>query len=340
MIARRSCHGARFELYWKQDDKNYYMTLFTNGQYANIKFFLSNIICSPVVNYFGLLIFIKFNFFNRNLYMKNIIWRNNISILGKGTQRMLLAHGFGCDKNVWKYITPAFLNDYKIILFDFVGAGQSDLSAYSKERYNSLKGYAQDILEICNELDLNNVIFVGHSVSSMIGLLAAKEKPELFDSLIFIGPSPRYINDEDYIGGFERKDIEDLLEVMHSNYLGWSRTMAPVIMGNSERPELGEDLTNSFCATDPDIANQFARVTFLSDNREDLPIINIPSLTLQCSEDVIAPVEVGKYIQENMLNNTLRVMKATGHCPHLSAPDETIDLIKHYLSTRNQYPDN
>lgn len=260
--------------------------------------------------------------------------RNNVSISGKGKQPMLFAHGFGCDKNVWRYITPAFEEDYKIILFDYVGAGKSDLTAYDKERYDSLEGYAQDILEICASLDLQNVIFVGHSVSSMIGVLAAKEKPELFDCLIFIGPSPRYINDSDYVGGFERKDIEDLLEVMDSNYLGWSKTMAPVIMGNQDRPELGEELTNSFCATDPDIAKQFARVTFLSDNRMDLPVTQVPSFIMQCSEDAIAPLQVGEYVHKNIPDNTMEVMKATGHCPHLSAPQETVETIKGYLDRR------
>ncbi|MTI21000.1 alpha/beta hydrolase [Fulvivirga sp. RKSG066] len=262
-----------------------------------------------------------------------VIKRNNVSVLGEGTQTMVFAHGFGCDQNVWRYVTPAFEKDYKIILFDYVGAGKSDLKAYDKERYDSLEGYAQDVIEICEAFDLEDVIFVGHSVSSMIGLLAAKEKPNLFNSLIFIGPSPRYINDTDYIGGFERKDIEDLLDVMDNNYLGWSKNMAPVIMGNPERPELGEELTNNFCATDPEIARQFARVTFLSDNRKDLPLISLPSLTLQCSEDIIAPKEVGEYVAKVMPNNTMMVMNATGHCPHMSAPEETIEMIKEYLNS-------
>lgn len=247
---------------------------------------------------------------------------------------MLFAHGFGCDKNVWRYITPAFEDDFKIILFDFVGAGNSDLSAYDKERYNSLEGYAQDILEICEELELKDVIFVGHSVSSMIGTLAAKEKPDYFDALIFLGPSPRYINDSDYIGGFERKDIEDLLDVMESNYLGWSKSMAPVIMGNKDKPDLQEELTESFCATDPEIAKQFARVTFLSDNRPDLPLVELPTLTLQCSDDALAPLAVGEYINQKMANNEMIVLKATGHCPHLSAPEETIAIMKKYLTRK------
>lgn len=254
-------------------------------------------------------------------------------MFGKGSQPMLFAHGFGCDKNVWRYITPAFADDYQIITFDFVGAGKSDLSAYDEERYNSLSGYARDILEICEALDLRQVIFVGHSVSSMSGLLAARQNPEYFDSLIFIGPSPRYINDGEYIGGFERKDIEGLFEVMDSNYLGWSQTMAPAIMGNPDRPELGEELTNSFCSTDPEIAKQFARVTFLSDNRTDLPSIQLPSFTMQCSEDVIAPLSVGEYMHKHLTGNDMKVMKATGHCPHLSHPEETIQMMKEYLAS-------
>lgn len=258
--------------------------------------------------------------------------RNNVKVLGKGSQAMLFAHGFGCDQNMWRFITPAFENDYKIILFDYVGAGKSDRSAYNEERYASLQGYAQDVLDICEELQLNNVIFVGHSVSSMIGLLAAIEAPQYFEKLIMVGPSPCYINSEGYVGGFERKDIEGLLETMEKNYIGWANFLAPNIMSNKDRPELGEELTESFCSTDPVIARQFAKATFFSDNRLDLSKTNIPSLLLQCSEDIIAPLEVGIYLNKHLPNSTLRVMKANGHCPHMSAPDETITLIKDYLS--------
>jgi sigma-B regulation protein RsbQ len=246
---------------------------------------------------------------------------------------MLFAHGFGCDQNMWRYITPAFENDYKIILFDYVGAGKSDITAYNQERYSSLEGYAQDILEICNELELKDVIFVGHSVSSMVGLLAAIEEPKYFRKLIMVGPSPGYINDGEYKGGFEKKDIEELLETMEKNYIGWANFLAPNIMGNSDRPHLGEELTESFCTTDPIIARQFAEATFFSDNRKDLKKNKIPALLLQCSEDMIAPLEVGEYLSKNLPFSTLRVMKATGHCPHMSEPEETITLIKDYLSS-------
>ncbi|HVK97866.1 MAG TPA: alpha/beta hydrolase [Flavisolibacter sp.] len=262
----------------------------------------------------------------------SVIARNNVNIFGKGTQPVLFAHGFGCDQNMWRYITPAFENDYKLVLFDFVGSGKSDVSAYNSERYASLQGYAKDILEICDELKLSDVIFIGHSVSSMIGLLAAVEEPKYFTKVIMVGPSPSYINDGEYKGGFERRDIENLLETMEKNYIGWANFLAPNIMGNKDRPELSEELTQSFCTTDPIIASQFAEATFFSDNRADLKKMKVPSLILQCSEDIIAPLEVGEYLSKNLPYSTLKVMKATGHCPHMSAPEETITLIREYLT--------
>lgn len=262
---------------------------------------------------------------------KNVLSRNNVKVFGSGTQPMMLAHGFGCDQNMWRFITPAFENDYRIILFDYVGAGRSDVLSYNPERYSSLQGYAQDVLEICEALKLQEVVFVGHSVSSMIGLLAAVEKPQYFSNIIMVGPSPCYINEEGYIGGFEHKDIEGLLETMEKNYIGWANFLAPQIMANSERPELGNELAESFCSTDPVIANQFAKATFFSDNRRDLAKLKLPSLILQCSDDIIAPLEVGDYLHTNLPQSTLKVMKAKGHCPHVSEPEETIVLIKEYL---------
>ena len=244
---------------------------------------------------------------------------------------MVFAHGFGCDQNMWRWITPAFENDYRIVLYDQVGAGQSDLSAYRSEKYRTLAGYAADLLEICAAEELTDVIFVGHSVSSMIGVLAAIQEPERFDKLILVGPSPRYINDGDYVGGFGRQDIDGLLDFLESNYMGWAAAMAPVIMGNPERPELGAELTSSFCRTDPDIAREFARVTFLSDNRADLAKVRTPSLILQCSEDAIAPQAVGEYVHANLAASEMMLLKATGHCPNLSAPEETIAAMKAYL---------
>jgi sigma-B regulation protein RsbQ len=264
--------------------------------------------------------------------MVNIKVKNNVKTFGKGTKPMIFAHGFGCDQNMWRFITPAFENDFKIVLFDYVGAGKSDIKSYNEERYSSLEGYAQDVLEICEELNLRDAIFVGHSVSSMIGMLAAIEKPEYFSRIIMVGPSPCYINDEDYIGGFGRKDIEGLIQTMESNYIGWANFLAPSIMGNNDRPELGQELTESFCSTDPVIANQFAKATFFSDNRKDLTKLKVPSLILQCSEDIIAPLDVGKYLSSNLKNSTLKVMNAKGHCPHMSEPEETIALIKEYLN--------
>lgn len=263
---------------------------------------------------------------------KEILARNNVKVFGKGKQPMLFAHGFGCDQNMWRFITPAFEEAFQIIVFDYVGAGKSDLAAYHPDRYASLTGYAQDVIEICQALSLRKVIFVGHSVSSMIGLLAAIAEPQLFERLIMIGPSPCYINDINYVGGFDRKDIEGLLETMEKNYIGWANFLAPAIMGNVDRPQLGEELTESFCSTDPTIARKFAEATFFSDNREDLQKNKIPALILQCSDDIIAPVEVGRYVHEHLPGSTLRIMKATGHCPHMSEPEETITLIQAYLA--------
>lgn len=246
---------------------------------------------------------------------------------------MIFAHGFGCDQNMWRYVWPAFEKDYRIVLFDYVGAGKSDLSAYNKERYSDLNGYAQDVLDICEALDLRNAIFVGHSVSSVIGMLAAIKGPSYFSSLILVGPSPRYINDGDgYIGGFERSDIEELLSTMEKNYIGWANFLGPAIMKNPERPELAEELVDSFCSTDPVIARLFAEATFFSDNRNDLRKISHPTLIMQCSEDLIAPYEVGEYLHKNLKNSTLIVLKATGHCPHMSHPEETIQVISEYLN--------
>lgn len=255
----------------------------------------------------------------------------NLSIKGKGGQVMVFAHGYGCDQNMWRFVAPAFEEDYKVVLFDLIGSGKSAVEAYDYEKYNSLQGYANDILEICEVLNFENVIFVGHSVSAMIGLLASVKKPSLFSHLIMVGPSPCYINDTNYYGGFSRQDIEELLVAVDSNYLGWSSAITPVIMGNPDRPELAEELENSFCRTNPEIAKHFAKVTFLSDNRQDLPNVKVKTLVIQCTSDVIAPVEVGKYVQEHMEDSQFALLEATGHCPHLSAPQETIAAIKAFL---------
>jgi sigma-B regulation protein RsbQ len=259
--------------------------------------------------------------------------RNNVTVHGDPEDPpMIFAHGFGCDQNMWRHVWPAFAQDHRVVLFDHVGAGGSDASAYDRERYGTLQGYADDVLDICRELDLHDVVFVGHSVSAMVGVLAAAADPARFARLVLVGPSPRYIDDEGYEGGFTREDIEGLLESLDSNYLGWSSQMAPLIMGNDERPGLGEELTNSFCRADPEIAAHFARVTFLSDNREDLANVHTPSLVLQCSHDVIAPEPVGEYVARRLSGSTLVRLNATGHCPNLSAPEETVAAIRAFLA--------
>ncbi len=244
---------------------------------------------------------------------------------------MLFAHGFGCDQNMWRHVAPRFEDRFRVVLFDHVGAGGSDVRSYDPARYTSLSAYADDVLEICHELELHDVVFVGHSVSSMIGALAAVEEPGTFDKLVMVSPSPRYIDDDDYVGGFSESDITDLLDSLASNYLGWSSAMAPAIMGNADRPELGQELTESFCRTDPDIARQFASVTFLSDNRADLRRVTTPTLVLQCTNDAIAPIAVGEYVRDNLPDAQLVLLEATGHCPNLSAPEETASAIATFV---------
>ena len=246
---------------------------------------------------------------------------------------MVFSHGFGCDQNMWRFVAPAFEHRYRVVLFDHVGAGSSDASAYSPERYGSLDGYARDVVEMAEALDLRDAVFVGHSVSAMIGVLAGALAPERFGALVLIGPSPRYLDDGDYVGGFTEDDISGLLASLDSNYLGWSATMAPVIMGNADRPELGAELTASFCRTDPEIQKRFARVTFLSDNRGDLSRVELPTLVVQCSDDVIAPTPVGEYVHRHIAGSRLVRLAATGHCPNLSAPEETVQAIAQFLGT-------
>jgi sigma-B regulation protein RsbQ len=262
----------------------------------------------------------------------DVLRRNNVRVSGAiAAPPMVFAHGFGCDQSMWRFVVPAFEADHRVVLFDVVGMGGSDRSAWSRDRYSSLDGYATDVLEILDALELHDVVFVGHSVSAMIGVLAAVREPDRFAKLVLVGPSPRYIDDDGYVGGFGRADIDDLLASLESNYLGWSTAMAPVIMGNPDEPELGQELTASFCRTDPAIAAEFARVTFLSDNRSELSQVKVPTLVLQCADDVIAPDAVGEFVASEIAGSTLVRMRATGHCPNLSAPDDTVDAIRAFL---------
>ncbi|MCX4751032.1 alpha/beta hydrolase [Kitasatospora sp. NBC_01287] len=264
----------------------------------------------------------------------DVLRRNNVMVTGRvDGPVVLLAHGFGCDQNMWRLVVPALAREHRVVLFDYVGSGRSDASAWSEGRYSSLDGYARDVVEVCEELDLRDVAFVGHSVSAMVGVLAAAADPERFSRLVMVAPSPRYIDDEGYRGGFSAEDIDELLESLESNYLGWSAAMAPVIMGNEDRPELGEELTASFCATDPDMARVFARTTFLSDSRADLKAVTHPTLVLECTQDVIAPREVGAYVHAAIPGSRLVTLDATGHCPQLSAPEATAEAILAFLGT-------
>ena len=261
----------------------------------------------------------------------SVFERNSIRTNGAGNRTLVFAHGFGCDQNMWRYVEPAFRDRYRTILFDHVGAGQSDLTAYDPAKYASIAGYAEDVVQIGQELGLNDAVFVGHSVSSMIGALASIEAPDMFGDLIMVCPSPRYIDDGDYVGGFAANEIEELMTSLADNHMGWSAAMAPAIMGNADRPELAEELTNSFCRTDPEIAKQFARATFTSDNRADLPEVKARTLILQASDDIIASEQVGEFVHKSISGSRIVYLKASGHCPNLSAPQEVISAIEDFV---------
>jgi sigma-B regulation protein RsbQ len=265
---------------------------------------------------------------------EDVLKRNNVKVTGRGARPLMFAHGFGCDQNMWRFVAPAFEDDYRVVLFDYVGSGKSDMRAYDPQKYSTLEGYAQDVLDVCHALRLSDVVFVGHSVSSVVGLLASIKEPRLFERLILVGPSPCYVNDPpDYVGGFERADIEGLLDLMDKNYIGWANFLAPVVVKNPERPELARELEESFCSTDPRVARRFAEATFLADNRGDLARVRVPSLIMQCSEDAIAPAGVGDYMSRHLKGSTLRLLEATGHCPHMSHPEETARVIREYLDS-------
>jgi len=262
----------------------------------------------------------------------DVIRRNAVKVIGSGEETVMFAHGYGCDQNMWRHVVPAFSQDYRIVLFDYVGSGLSDTTAFDLARYSTLNGYARDVLEILDAASPGRPVhFVGHSVSSIIGALASIESQEKFASLTMIGPSPCYINDGDYVGGFERVDIDGLLDTLESNHAAWSAMMAPLIMGHAEEPDLSRELEASFCRMDPFIAHQFARVTFLSDNRADLPRVSTRTLILQCKEDAVAGQAVGQYVHHRIKNSEFVVMEATGHCPHMSEPGEVIQRVRQFL---------
>ncbi|NHZ65821.1 alpha/beta fold hydrolase [Massilia genomosp. 1] len=258
--------------------------------------------------------------------------RNNVKVCGHGPATLVFAHGFGCDQSMWRFLAPAFEDRYRVVLFDSVGSGASDAAAYERDKYGTLHGYADDVIEIVDAFAQGPVVFVGHSVAAMVGVLASVKAPALFAAQIMVSPSPSYINDGDYIGGFEREDIDELLQTLQDNYLGWSSNMAPAIMGAPAQPELRQELTNSFCRNDPEIAAHFARVTFLSDHRADLPRSTTPALILQCTDDMIAPLSVGRYMQRTLPASVLALIDNIGHCPHMSAPCASTDAMRSFLA--------
>jgi sigma-B regulation protein RsbQ len=261
----------------------------------------------------------------------DVLTRHNVHVSGSGAQTLVFVHGYGCNQHMWRLVAPAFAERYRVVLLDLVGSGKSDLTAYDPDRYSTLASHAEDVLAVVKALGLKKFIFIGHSVSAMIGVLAAIQEPARFAGLVLVAPSPRFLNDDGYQGGFEQADIEELLATMDDNYLGWSAGITPVIMGHPDRPELSAELNTSFCSTDPTIAKHFARVTFLSDNRADLPLVRTPTLILQCAHDMLAPLAVGTYLHQHLPHSELVVLDTSGHCPHLSAPQPTIDAINNFL---------
>lgn len=266
------------------------------------------------------------------LTKERIIARNNVTIMGSGEQTLMLAHGFGCDQNMWQYLVPTLKEQYTLVLFDYVGSGQSQISAFSESRYRTLEGYARDVNDICTALALEQVHFVGHSVSSTIGLLAAIAHPERFASQIMVCPSPCFLNmPPDYHGGFERADLEELLDLMDRNYLGWANYLAPLVMGADSSPQLINELSSSFCSTDPLVAKIFARATFFSDYRYLLPQSKHATLVLQSQRDTLASPAVGAYMHAHMPNSSLRELATEGHCIHMTHPDLVAQEIKAWL---------
>ncbi|GHJ57953.1 hydrolase [Nocardioides sp. OK12] len=265
--------------------------------------------------------------------------RHHVSVTGRhDAPPLVLVHGFGCDQHMWRYVAPAFEDSHRVVLMDLIGAGGGDLSGYDSERYSELEGYAADITAVVRELDLHGAVLVGHSVSAMLVAMTQLEEPERVAGLVMVAPSPRYIDEPGYTGGFGEEDVDELLDSLAGNYLGWSSAMAPAIMGNSERPELGEELTESFCRMDPAVARRFATATFRSDSRDLLPRIGVPTLVLQCTDDVIAPVAVGEYVAEQVPDGRLVMLEATGHCPNLSAPEATTRAIASFLDDLDVVP--
>ncbi|MDE4539245.1 alpha/beta hydrolase [Pseudomonas sp. ITEM 17296] len=257
--------------------------------------------------------------------------RNNVRVHGEGTSTLVFSHGFGCDQTMWHYLFQHFTNRFRVVLYDLVGAGRSDLDAYESGKYDSLAAYAQDLNDVIDHFGRVPVIVVGHSVSAMIGALADRLSPNRIAAHVMVGPSPCYIDSDGYVGGFKLEDIHSLLHTLDSNYLGWSSAMAPTIMGSPGQPALGDELTNSFCRTDPEIAKQFARLTFLSDNREDIAGLDTPTLILQSSDDMIAPLTVGEYMHAQLPNSVLHLVNNVGHCPHMSAPEACAEAMDNFL---------
>jgi sigma-B regulation protein RsbQ len=257
---------------------------------------------------------------------------NAITLRGNGAKPMLFVHGFGTDQAMWRYIAPAFEDSHKVVLYDHIGSGRSDLRLYDKRKYAHYEGYADDLIEICDALDLRGIDLAAHSAGCMMAVLAARRCSELFDRLMLLGASPCYVNHEDYTGGFSREDINDLLAFLEINPAGWSANLTPMVMANAERPELAAELEAFFVRNDPKIMHHFACAVFLSDHRADLEGLKVPTLIMQCRDDIVAPLEVGDYMHAKLPNSTLKVLDTHGHYPQLSHPGPVTDAIRDYLN--------
>lgn len=263
----------------------------------------------------------------------DVITRNNVTVHGTSKNVLMLAHGFGCDQRMWRFVLPALAEHFTVVLFDYVGSGKSELSSFSVDKYSTLEGYATDVLEIISELDYEKVVFCGHSVSCMIGLIASLRSPEKFSELIMICPSPCFINDlPEYEGGFEKTDLQELMNLMDKNYIGWAEYLAPLVLGASSSKKLIGELSGSFCSTDPIVAKTFAQATFFSDHRQQLPQCVIKTLIIQSESDSLAPVSVGRYIHDRIEESELKIVEVEGHCVHMTEPSLTAGLITEFLA--------
>ncbi len=258
--------------------------------------------------------------------------KNNVSISGSGSKTLVFVHGYGCDQSMWRFVAPQFELSHRVVLYDLTGMGQSDLSEYDFKAYRTLQRHADDLTAILEDLEVSDGVLIGHSVGATIACLAALKCPERISALALVAPSPSFMNDAAYTGGFDREALEGLVNLMDENFLGWTSRVTPTIAGEDRAGETAAELTQSFCRTDPAIAKHFGRITFLADHRADMKRVEAPAAIIQCTDDALAPVDVGVWLSENMKRGTLKFIEATGHCPHMTEPAKTTEAIREFLA--------